>query len=284
MRDEMVNLAKVAAMATEEAQRAAHRVDGLEYEWLLWNEGHHPDRDAPDNQRQEPPAGNQLAAAGNQLATSEPHRAQLSQLFTPGAASPRENGEVQHDLLLLDDDPLSAWWNDTRPQGGINTQIAPLLQGPPRDLAPGRGAQLTALGEAVANAPPGIELRAASTVVRNLAGGWTEGQATHRPADQEGQRGGVSLVPFQMMDPMQPHVTIESSRAGRPPGVGPNPLQKRQRRLLFFCRSASERASPPRSVSWRGNEPSERENGTGRHASTSCAKLWSSSGPFGSRV
>ena len=38
MRDEMVNLARAAAMAGEEAQRAAQRVDGFEYEWLLSGE------------------------------------------------------------------------------------------------------------------------------------------------------------------------------------------------------------------------------------------------------
>ena len=45
MRDEIANLAKVAGMATEEAQRAALRVDNLEYEWLLWSEGHPQDAD-----------------------------------------------------------------------------------------------------------------------------------------------------------------------------------------------------------------------------------------------
>ena len=113
LRDEIANLVKVAAMATEEAQRAAHRVDGLEYEWLLWNEGHHPDADTPDNQQQEPPA--ELPHV-NQPATSEPHQAQLLQLFAPMPASPRRNEEIQHDLLQLDNGPLGVWWNSARHQ------------------------------------------------------------------------------------------------------------------------------------------------------------------------
>ena len=40
MQGEMENLAKVAGMANDEAQRTALRMDVLEYEWLLWNDGH----------------------------------------------------------------------------------------------------------------------------------------------------------------------------------------------------------------------------------------------------
>ena len=56
MRDEMASLAKVAGMSSEEAQRAALRVDALEYEWLLWNEGHPPE--APGPQQPGPQGGN----------------------------------------------------------------------------------------------------------------------------------------------------------------------------------------------------------------------------------
>ena len=39
MREEMVNLAKVAGMASDEAQQAAPRMDSMEHEWLVRGDG-----------------------------------------------------------------------------------------------------------------------------------------------------------------------------------------------------------------------------------------------------
>ena len=39
MRDEVANLAKVASMASDEAQQTALRMDSMEHEWLVWGDG-----------------------------------------------------------------------------------------------------------------------------------------------------------------------------------------------------------------------------------------------------
>ena len=38
MREEVANLAKVASMASDEAQQTALRMDSMEHEWLVWGD------------------------------------------------------------------------------------------------------------------------------------------------------------------------------------------------------------------------------------------------------
>ena len=120
-----------------------------------------------------------------------------------------------------------------------------------RALESGGGEQLTAAGGALASAPPGIELQTDSTAVRNLAGGWTEGQATHRPADQEGQRGDASLVPLTMMEPMLPNVTTGPLRDGGATGA-PGTLPERDSDIFSFLAGSQPHASADQGVAAGG--------------------------------
>ena len=127
MRDEMASLAKVAEMASEEAQRTTLRMDALEYEWLLWNEVR--PQDAPGPQQPEPEGGHHPSSTPVQ----PPFWAPLTPTaLTPTAATPRNSEVIQQpDLLQLEDDPLSAW-HASPGTPGVSTQLPPHALEPPQ--------------------------------------------------------------------------------------------------------------------------------------------------------
>ena len=53
IRNDMHNVFRAANMASEESQRVALRMDNLEFEWLVWNEGQHLDATSPEQQHAE---------------------------------------------------------------------------------------------------------------------------------------------------------------------------------------------------------------------------------------
>ena len=53
IREDMRNVLRAANMASEESQKVAMRMDNLEYEWLLWNDGQHNGIADPEQQRAE---------------------------------------------------------------------------------------------------------------------------------------------------------------------------------------------------------------------------------------
>ena len=84
MRDEVANLAKVAGMASDEAQQAALRMDSMEHEWLVWGDGGPQGDPAP--QQSGLPGGTHPPLAVSQ----QPHWAPLTPtVLTPNDFSPR---------------------------------------------------------------------------------------------------------------------------------------------------------------------------------------------------
>ena len=53
MRNDMRNILRAANVASEESQRVALRMDNLEFEWLVWNEGQQLDATSPEQQHAE---------------------------------------------------------------------------------------------------------------------------------------------------------------------------------------------------------------------------------------
>ena len=53
IRNDMHNILRAANVASEESQRVALRMDNLEFEWLVWNEGQHLDATSPEQQHAE---------------------------------------------------------------------------------------------------------------------------------------------------------------------------------------------------------------------------------------
>ena len=117
MRDDVANLAKVASMASDEAQQATLRMDQMEHEWLAWGDGGPEGEPAP--QQPGPQGGNHL-----------PYGAPLTQTVpTPQNLSPRtQEAHLQRSLLQLEDDPLVRWYNSGTP--GLTSSA--LIHAPPQ--------------------------------------------------------------------------------------------------------------------------------------------------------
>ena len=170
MREEMASLAKIAGMANDEAQRTALRVDVLDHAWMEWTDGQPPGSLGPH--QPEPEGGNQPSSTALQQPLLVPLTGTAP---TPNSMTPRNREAVvqQPDLLQLEDDPLHAWYEGSGTPG-LGTQLLPHASEPPRTLTPlSGGTQLTAVGEAMASAPPGTGLVTALTAAVNPAGGWT---------------------------------------------------------------------------------------------------------------
>ena len=175
-------------MASEDSQRVATRMEYLEYEWHLWNDGQHAD--AHDQ-------GEQLAAGGELPPPSpqHPQEYQLTPLHTP-----RANGVV--DLLGLQDpvqDSLQQWWDAAPPQEGQNRNALPQPLEPAITLGPGGGRPQLTAGEGApvrTDPPPGFGLTMANAT-ENFAGRRPEGpiQAAHHTYGGGGPRGDAGLIP-----------------------------------------------------------------------------------------
>ena len=50
IRSDMHNILRAANAASEESQQVALRMDNLDFEWLVWNEGQHLDATPPEQQ------------------------------------------------------------------------------------------------------------------------------------------------------------------------------------------------------------------------------------------
>ena len=78
VREDMRNVLRVANMAYEESQKVALRMDNLEYEWLLWNDGQHNGAADPEQQGAEedgpqpPPHTLQVVALTLQFLIGQP--------------------------------------------------------------------------------------------------------------------------------------------------------------------------------------------------------------------
>ena len=189
IRADLQNVLQAANMASEDAQKAALRMDNLEYEWLLWNDGH--DYDASDQEQQCAEEGG-LPPPPRQ----SPQEFELIPAATPRAAE----GGVNTDLLGLELDPARQWW-DAAPTQLVQDrssmlQLTDLQTGP----SPGEGTlQLIAGGRAVVatTAPPGIE-RTMALAIGNRAGERPEGPSqVSRQSYGEGIWGEM-LTPFML--------------------------------------------------------------------------------------
>ena len=203
IRADLQNVLQAANMASEDAQKAALRMDNLEYEWLLWNDGH--DYDASDQEQQCAEEGG-LPPPPRQ----SPQEFELTPAATPRAAE----GGVNTDLLGLELDPARQWW-DAAPTQLVQDrssmlQLTDLQTGP----SPGEGTlQLIAGGRAVVatTAPPGIE-RTMALAIGNRAGERPEGPSqASRQSYGEGIWGGdVNPVHAQAPNLALPGVTTVS--------------------------------------------------------------------------
>lgn len=197
MRNDMRNILRDANAAGEESQRVALRMDNLEFEWLVWNEGQQLDATSPEQQ----------------------HAEENQHLVTPTPAStPRAFEDVHTDLLGLDSDLLQQWWDAAAPHGATYLSSEPLPMGLPVSFAPEGGEeQFSAERNALRSAPPGIELTMA-TAVGNLERRRPEGliQAMHLSNVRDGQRGDAYLVPVKIgIDAARCHVYFADEHAGR---------------------------------------------------------------------
>ena len=135
IRDDMRNILRAATEASEDSHQVALRMDNLEFEWLIWNDGLHNEATSPEQQHVE----------------EDQHMV----LLTP-AGTAQASGNVHADLLGLDSDPLLQWWDAAAPQGTNHLSSGPLPSGLPAILAPGGGEeQFSAGGTASRSAPPG---------------------------------------------------------------------------------------------------------------------------------
>ena len=112
LRDDVQNVLKAAHMASEDTQKVMMRMDTLEYEWLLWNDGHQadeaadghgqPDGVAPERDgvgRVQPSTTTQLAAT--------PPTSPVQHRLTP---TPTPRDTFTTDLLGIDaHDPMQQW-------------------------------------------------------------------------------------------------------------------------------------------------------------------------------
>ena len=150
LREEVANLAKVASMASDEAQQATLRMDQMEHEWLAWGEGGPEGEPAP---HQPGPQGGDYPPHGVPLTPTVP---------TPQDLSPRtQEAHLQRPLLQLEDDPLVRWYNSS---GTPGLDPSALIHAPPqaaqgpRPLSPPGGGERAAQrsGGGVGRRPTGL--------------------------------------------------------------------------------------------------------------------------------
>ena len=96
IRSDMHNILRAANAASEESQQVALRMDNLDFEWLVWNEGQHLDASSPEQQH---------AQENRHMVAPTP------------AGTHRAFEDIHTDLLGLDSDLLQQWWDAAAPQG-----------------------------------------------------------------------------------------------------------------------------------------------------------------------
>ena len=218
LRDDVQNVLKAAHMASEDTQKVMMRMDTLEYEWLLWNDGHQAD-EAADGHRQPDGVASGRDAVGRvqpstttQLAATPP-TSPVQHRLTP---TPTPRDTFTTDLLGIDaHDPMQQWWDAADlPQRGSVTppRVRVPLLAPP--LA-GGGAPLPGADERSANllvAPPGLDTVAQ---LSNYSPYGEQPQGYNKTTQAlplpDGQRGGACLVPAPGPEVYGPGVTTDDS-------------------------------------------------------------------------
>ena len=120
LREEVANLAKVASMASEEAQQAALRMDQMEHEWLLWGGAGSEGEPVPAPHQPGPLEGLQsLQVVPLTPAATTPHN------FSPRTLE----AHLRPPLLQLEDDPLGRWYSDS---GTPGLDSSALIHAPPQ--------------------------------------------------------------------------------------------------------------------------------------------------------
>ena len=99
-------------MGSDEAQQATLRMDNMEHEWLLWDDG------LPEGE----PAPQQSGPIGVPLTPTVP---------TPQNLSPRtQEAHLQRQSVRLEDDPLMRWYNSP---GTPGLDPSALIGAPPQE-------------------------------------------------------------------------------------------------------------------------------------------------------
>ena len=216
-REDMQNLIQAIKTSQEDFQRAATRIETLEFEWTVWNteEGQAPlARDLSPGLPGSSGAGLITQPPVDLLGFDEANQAQSSTdgptefQLTP-TYTPRSGGsqETEHQ------DSLMEWWRNPSPQGR------------PQSLGPARGPvtegnllQLTTGDRVTAtmdpDAPPGFGLTM-DPAIGNLSRRRPEGPipATHRANGETGSGGGACLIQYSASTPTLPDVTSVRTQA-----------------------------------------------------------------------